>query len=178
MTRAPIPNFNKLTDEQEIVVDKILSGPRGKVAKSGPFAVWLNNPGLALNAQILGQYCRDENSLSTRLTEFAIIIIARIWDADYQWQSHVGHAQKAGLAQSIIDALAKDEEPVFEIQEEAIVYRVARDLNLNRKISDDLYQKAVEVLGNDRLIDLIGVLGFYTLTAMTINTFEITPKNS
>lgn len=176
MARIPDLDPNHLTAEQQAVYDAIVSGPRGAVR--GPLAIWLNRPGLADKAQALGQYCRYESSLSPLLSELAILVTARIWDAAFEWQAHVPHAQKAGLAQSVIDALQMDKEPEFVTAEEAIVYQVARDLNLKRKISDDLYAQAEAVLGRDRLIDLIGVLGYYGLISMTINAFKVEPPNS
>jgi len=173
MARIPNLDFDSLTAEQQIVHDDIVSGPRGAVR--GPLAIWLNRPGLADKAQALGQYCRYDSSLSPLLSELAILVTARIWDATFEWQGHVKHAQKAGLAQSVIDALRHDKEPDFASPEETVVYHVARDLNLNRKISDALYAQAEEVLGRERLIDLIGVLGYYALISMTINAFEVDP---
>lgn len=176
MARLSNLDFNNLSKEQQSVFSKIVSGPRGAVR--GPLAIWLNRPGLADKAQALGQYCRYDSSLSPLLSELAILVTARIWDATFEWQAHVVHAQKAGLAQNVIDDLALDIEPVFETEEESVVYHVARDLNINRKISDVLYKQAEKTLGKDRLVDLIGVLGYYALISMTINAFEVDPLNS
>lgn len=175
---ARIPNLepDNLTDEQLAVYNDIVSGPRGVVR--GPLAIWLNRPGLADKAQALGQYCRYDSSLPPILSELAILVTARIWDAEFEWQAHVKHAQKAGLAQDIIDALRQDKEPEFQSEEESVVYNVARDLNLNRKISDELFAQAESVLGRERLIDLIGVLGYYSLISMTINAFEVDPVST
>jgi len=176
MARIPNLDPDSLTAEQQVVYDNIVSGPRGAVR--GPLAIWLNRPGLADKAQALGRYCRYDSSLSPLLSELAILVTARIWDATFEWQAHVVHAQKAGLAQGVIDALRQDSEPEFATSEEAVVYHVARDLNLNRKISDTLYARAEDILGRERLIDLIGVLGYYALISMTINAFEVDPLES
>lgn len=176
MARISNPDFNNLTKEQQTVFDKITAGPRGAVR--GPLAVWLSRPGLADSAQALGQYCRYDSSLSALLSELAILVTARIWDAAFEWQAHVVHAQKAGLDQKIIDALAVDKEPVFKSPEQKIVYQVARDLNINRKLTDAVYEQAESILGKDRLVDLIGVLGYYALISMTINAFEVDPLNA
>lgn len=176
MARIPNLDPDNLTDEQQAVYNDIVSGPRGVVR--GPLAIWLNRPGLADKAQALGQYCRYDSSLPPILSELAILVTARIWDAEFEWQAHVTHAQKAGLAQDIIDALRQDNEPVFQHEEEAVVYHVARDLNLNRKISDELFARAETALGRERLIDLIGVLGYYSLISMTINAFEVDPVST
>ncbi|MCJ8310244.1 MAG: carboxymuconolactone decarboxylase family protein [Rhizobiaceae bacterium] len=169
---APLDPDN-LTDEQQPVYDAIRSGPRGAVV--GPLAVWLNRPALADKAQKLGQYCRYDSSLEPRLSELAILVTARVWDATFEWQSHEPPARAAGLADSIIEALRRDEEPEFDKADEAVVYEVSRTLNMERGISQDLYDRAESLLGKDGLVDLIGVLGYYALISMTIKAFDVDP---
>jgi 4-carboxymuconolactone decarboxylase len=173
MARIPPVDPENLNEEQARIYKDIASGPRGGVR--GPLAVWLHRPGLADTAQALGRYCRYDTSLDPQLSELAILTTARIWDAGYEWAAHVPHARKAGVPDDVIDALAADRDPDFATAEEGVVYRVTRELNLTRKISDALYAEALDCLGQDRLIDLIGVLGYYSLISMTINAFEVDP---
>lgn len=173
MVRIPIPQSGNLSDQQQVVFDAIASGPRGEVV--GPLAVWLHRPQLADRAQKLGQYCRYDSSLPPRLSELAILVTARIWDAEFEWQSHEPPARAAGLDGQIITALANDEDPAFINEDEAIVYEVSRRLNIERGIDSDLYHRAEKLLGRDRLVDLIGVLGYYSLISMTIKAFDVDP---
>lgn len=173
MVRIPLPQSATLSDQQQAVYDAIASGPRGEVA--GPLAVWLHRPQLADRAQKLGQYCRYDSSLPARLSELAILVTARIWNAEFEWQSHEPPARAAGLDERIIAALARDEHPDFTNEDEAIVYEVSRRLNLERGMDADLYHRAESVLGKDRLVDLIGVLGYYSLISMTIKAFDVDP---
>lgn len=173
MARIPPVDPANLNPEQLRIYNEIASGPRGGVR--GPLAVWLYRPGLADTAQALGRYCRYDTALDPKLSELAILTTARIWDAGYEWGAHVPHAQKAGVPDDVIAALAEDRDPDFATMEESVVYRVTRELNLTRKISDTLYAEALDCLGQDRLIDLIGVLGYYSLISMTINAFEVDP---
>ena len=173
MARLPKLEFESLTTEQAKVHRAICSGPRGEVR--GPLAIWLHRPTLADKAQQLGQYCRYDSSLPPRLSELAILVTARIWRSEFEWQSHETPAREAGLADTVISALSNDEEPAFTQDDESVVYRVTRELNLNRKVSNDLYREAEQLLGRDALIDLVGVLGYYSLISMTINAFEVDP---
>ena len=52
MTRIKDWKVEDLTSEQKEIHDAIINGPRGHVV--GPLRVWLNNPGLARSAQLLG----------------------------------------------------------------------------------------------------------------------------
>ena len=103
---------------------------------------------------------------------------ARIWDAGFEWDSHEPPARAAGLSDSIIKALANDQEPEFENTDESVVYRISSRLNIDRKLSAELYQEAEQLLGKERLVDLIGVLGYYSLISMTIKAFEVDPISS
>jgi len=160
-----------LTKEQKLVFDEISSGPRGGVP--GPLAIWLHRPQLANYAQNLGRYCRYESSLEPRLSELAILITAQFWDAQYEWDAHVKYAENAGLEIDVIKAIKDSQEPSFDKIDENLIYRVARQLNLERMISAELYKEAIAVLGTSRLVDLVGLLGYYSLISMTIKAFEV-----
>jgi 4-carboxymuconolactone decarboxylase len=173
MARLPILSPETMTPRQREVHDAIASGPRGRVG--GPLAIWLYRPDLADRAQQLGRYCRYDSSLPPRLSELAILTTARIWDAAYEWQAHVPHALAGGVDQAIIDALANDQVPAFVADDEALVYEFTRELNLTRAVSPALFERAVAILGHEATVDLVGVLGYYSLISMTIKAFEVDP---
>ncbi len=171
MPRLPDLDPAALTAEQRPVYDAIASGPRGVV--HGPLAVWLRRPQLADRAQSLGAYCRFGSSLSPRLSELAILVTARVWGSEFEWWAHKAHALKAGLPADVIEAIRTNGAPALTEPEDEAVYAVATTLNRDRRLDDALYARAIAVLGEGRLIDLVGVLGYYTLISMTINTFEV-----
>jgi len=171
MTRLPALAAEEMTPEQRTVHDRIASGPRGGVR--GPLALWLHRPELADRAQALGRYCRYETCLPARLSELAILTTARIWDADYEWQAHLPPARKAGLSETVIVALGKDMTPAFGSPDEELVYSFTRELNLTRAVSDDLFARTVAELGPDATVDLVGILGYYSLISMTIKAFDV-----
>lgn len=85
------------------------------------------------------------------------------------------HARAAGVDDAVIDALANDRAPEFAAEDEALVYEFTRELNLERGVSDALYARAIAVLGKDGTVDLVGVLGYYSLISMTIKAFDVDP---
>lgn len=173
MPRFPELDAAQLSPEQKAVYDTIASGPRGGVR--GPLAVWLRRPKLAQWAQGLGEYCRYNSSLDKRLSEIAILATARLWGSEYEWYAHEPQARSAGVPDAVIETIRTGGTPVFQRDDEALVYEVAVTLNRTRKVPDALYARAKTVLGEGSLIDLIGVLGYYTLISMTINAFEVEP---
>lgn len=164
-----------LDPEQATVYSAIAAGPRGGVR--GPLAVWLHRPGLASRAQALGQYCRYETCLPPRLSELAIIVTGRIWESQYEWDAHVPLALQAGIAPETVDALAKGEPPRFSHADEEAVHDFVMTLHRERCVSDSVYERTVKVLGQDAVVDLVGIAGYYTLISMTINVFGIESKD-
>lgn len=171
MARLPPLDPQSLSPEQRVVYDTIAAGPRGQVR--GPLAVWLRRPALADKAQALGEYCRFGSSLGPLLSELAILVTARVWGSEFEWFAHKVHAAKAGLAEAAIEAIRTHNKPALATAEEQAVYEVATTLNTSRRLPDSLYASALATLGEGRLIDLVGVLGYYSLVSMTINVFEI-----
>ena len=171
MSRLKTIENRCMTERQRQIHDEIVSGPRGQVR--GPLAIWLYRPELADRAQRLGQYCRYNTSLEPRLSELAILATARLWDAAFEWQTHVPYALAGGVDNSIIDSLGADQTPNFTSEDEKIVYRVTREITITRQLSDDTYNKVVKILGVEATVDLIGLLGYYALISMTIKAFEI-----
>lgn len=158
---------------QREIHDAIAAGPRGGVR--GPLAIWLRRPELAANAQALGRYCRYETLLEPRLSELAILTIAKIWRAEYEWYAHKPAGLKAGLSPDIIEAIRTGGEPVFERADEAVVYAFSRAAHLDRAVPDEIFQQAVAILGEDAVVDLVGLLGYYGLISLTINIFNVSP---
>jgi 4-carboxymuconolactone decarboxylase len=173
MSRIPELTPGDMTPAQKCVHDAIMAGPRGAVR--GPLAVWLHRPELAARAQALGEYCRYGSSLPKRLSELAILVTARQWRAEFEWWAHRPHGLDAGLSESVIEAIRGGHPPAFTEADEQTVYDIATALYRERCLSDRLFARGREVLGEDRLIDLIGVLGYYALISMTINAFQVTP---
>ena len=171
MARLKTVENKDMTERQRQINEEIVSGPRGQVR--GPLAIWLYRPELADRAQKLGRYCRYNTSLEPRLSELAILTTARIWDAAFEWQAHVPHALSGGVDSLVIDSLSADQTPDFANEDEEIVYRVTREINTTRQLSDETYNQAIKILGIEATVDLIGLLGYYALISMTIKAFNI-----
>ncbi len=171
MPRITLPSFASLNEDQRRVYNEIAGGYRGNT--SPPFLALLQSPELASRAQSLGEFVRYETSLPPRLSELAILVLARCWTAQYEWFVHKKEALKAGLAPEIIQDIAERKHPQFAHSAERIVYEFATALHRNHRVSSDLYAQAVEVLGQQGVVELVGLLGYYTLISMTLNVFEI-----
>jgi 4-carboxymuconolactone decarboxylase len=171
MTRYRPIQTSELSPEQRRVHDAIVAGPRKEVTK--PLQVWLRVPEFAERAHTLGEYCRYRTSLGSRLSELAILVVAAYWRAEFEWQAHVPLARQADLSQEVIDAIGNDDAPRSSRLDERVVWRFCRDLLNDRRVSQDVWDDTVGCVAIEGVVDLIGILGYYSLIAMTINVFEL-----
>ena len=163
-----------LSPAQKAVFDAIASGPR----KTVPYIyhLLLGSAELAEKAQALGVFCRYGTEFPPRLSELAILVVARHWDATYEWSVHVHEARKAGLPETVIAALEKDETPVFEDAVEDLVYRFASTYFKNNDVPDDLFAAAQERFGEKAVVELAGLLGYYSMLAICLRIYRVPPQ--
>ena len=169
---AEIPR-DQMTPAQRAVADAIMSGPRQKM--SGPFNAWLRNPELADRLQKVGEYVRFNTSLDKRLNEMAIIMTAQYWGSQYEWYAHAPLAIKAGLDPEIVAALGAGNKPEKMKDDEALVWEFTTQLRRDHGVNDAIYAKAVEKFGENGVMDLVGVNGYYDVVAMTLNVAHVSP---
>jgi 4-carboxymuconolactone decarboxylase len=160
-----------MTPEQKEVADRIMAGPRKGMR--GPFSALLRSPELADSAQKLGEYVRFKTSISPRLNELAILLTARRWSAQYEWYAHHRLAMQAGLSPDIATAIAEGKRPAAMGPEETIVYNFCHELIETGQVSDPSYKAVVDKFGERGAIDLIGVMGYYSLVSMVLNVDRV-----
>jgi 4-carboxymuconolactone decarboxylase len=160
-----------MTEAQKRVYQSIAAGPRGGVR--GPFNALLRSPELADRVQRVGEYLRFGTSLPARLNELAILVNARFWGSKYEWYAHRPLAEKGGLVPAIADDLARNRRPQSMQPDETVVYEFCTALHTTHAVDDALFDRAVAVLGERGVMDLIGVSGYYTLVSMVLNVADI-----
>jgi 4-carboxymuconolactone decarboxylase len=155
------------TDAQREAASEIVNGPRG--ALYGPFVPLLRSPELMGHAQRLGEYLRYRSAIGARLSELAILVTARAWDQQVEWAIHAPIAQQAGIAAATIDAIARRERPQAMRADEQAVYDFCIELQRDKRVSDRVYDEALALFGEQGVVDLMGVNGYYTFLAMVMN---------
>lgn len=171
MPRIPLFPHDRMDAAQQAVLDKILSGPRGRI--QGPLRAALHNPELADKWQALGALLRYGTSLSPRLSEIAILVTGRACNSPFEWYAHRIEAEKAGIETAMLEALLAQQEPPGMAQDDAIVWRYAVELNAHKSVSGATYQAAVARFGVRAVVELTALVGYYTMVAMTLNCHEI-----
>jgi 4-carboxymuconolactone decarboxylase len=169
--RLPRFDASQATPAQKAVLDEILSGPRGNL--NGPFLGWIHSPELAQQAQRLGAFCRYRTGLPLRLSELAILVTAARWQAQAEWHIHYPIALEAGVAPDDAEAIRVGRQPAFADPDDALIYTFATELYETKRVGDATYAATVERFGHEVTINLVGLLGYYALVAMTLNVFEM-----
>lgn len=171
MSRLSDLTQENMTADQRRVHDEIASGPRGGIR--GPFNAFLRSPGMADHAQKLGAFIRYESTLPGKLRELAILVTARHWGAQYEWYAHAKIARQEGLNDAIIDAIARREQPPFDEPAEQTVHDFCTELLGNGEVGDAAYAAARELLDERGVVELVGLMGYYCLVSLTLNTFQV-----
>ena len=171
MSRLPDLSTDTMNEEQKRTYDIIRPGQTGSV--KGPSSAWMRSPGVCERFGWFIAYMRHESPVSARLVELGILITVGHWDSEYPWDRHAALAREVGLGDDVIAALAEKRRPEFSNADEEAVYNFSIELRENHKIGDDTYNAALEHLGEQGLVEMVALLGFYATVAMTVNAFEI-----
>ena len=171
MARIPLFPLPEMTPEQKKVYDSVVSGPRGVVV--GPLRAALHRPELAERWSALGEILRYRTSLPPRLSELAILVTARAWTSQLEWQQHAPAALKGGLSRDIVDAIRDGRTPAFAKEDEKAVFEFASELHGNKSIGKKTYDNALSFLGTQGIVELTALIGYYTMVAMTLIAHEI-----
>jgi 4-carboxymuconolactone decarboxylase len=171
--RLKDPTDEQLTLPQRALRDAISSGPRGIRKKlTGPFAIWMQAPEYGDHAQRLGAHVRYNTALSPRQSEFAILCTGQKWKAQYEWFAHEPMALKAGVKPETIKDIKAGRVPKSAQRDERAIYDFVQDLYKTRRVSDKNYKRVHDALGTRGTVELVGILGYYTLISMTLNVFR------
>jgi 4-carboxymuconolactone decarboxylase len=163
----PIP-ADRLTDAQKKAIEEFKAARSADI--SGPFVPLLRSPEVMSRARAMGDYLRFRSSLPPRLSEFVILLTSRRWTQQYEWNAHQPLALKGGLKGDIVDAIAEGRRPDHMAGDEEAVYALWDEVQRTQGASDATYARAVEKVGEQGVIDVLGITGYYTMLAMVMNT--------
>ena len=139
----------------------------------GPFNAWVTAPGVGARLSSLGATLRFETSIDRRLLEVAIITTGAHWKAEFEWWAHSRMAREHGVSDEVVDAIGRGEDPPFAQDDERVVYEVARQLSSTGRVDDTTYAAACGLLGDNGMVELVSLCGYYVLVSFTLNAFEV-----
>jgi 4-carboxymuconolactone decarboxylase len=171
MARLELPPEAAMTEAQKDAVAEVVAGLRGRVP--APMIAWLRNPDLASRGQKLGELLRYRTSLEPRLSELAILVCARHWTSHHEWTAHKREGLKAGMDPEVIAAIAARRTPALTDEREKAVYEVSSTLLATGRLPAGLHARGTAVLGERGMVELVAILGYYCMVALTLNAFEL-----
>jgi 4-carboxymuconolactone decarboxylase len=177
ITRFAPLKAEELNPAQKAWADSIAAPPRNAKFTNPPYRAYIRNPDLAPRLTALTEYLRWNTSLPPRLSELAILITARQWTAQYEWFAHYPLALKGGLDPRVANDIAAGKRPENMKDDEAALYDLAIALYRDKKVSDPIYKAALEKFGERGIMDIIGIIGYYDITSMTLITMQAEAPN-
>jgi 4-carboxymuconolactone decarboxylase len=161
----------ELTSEQQEVFD-LIAAPRGGVVPT-PMHILLESPNLASLTQALGVFCRYRTGFAPHLSELMVLITAAHWRADYEFSVHIPEARKAGLSEETIAAVRDGKVPPLNDPDSKLVYDFTTAFYATHEVPDALFNEAVARFGRPRVVEFVGVLGYYSMLAILMRVFRV-----
>jgi len=167
--RLPPVAAEKMTEAQRKAVadyrnlrNADLTGP--------PWSVLLRVPDWVVPAVEMRLHVQNRPVLGNRLTELAILIAAREWTNNYEWNAHSAAAARAGLASAVVSDVAAGRRPEHMAEDEEILYDFCAELLHNKSLSDATYARALARFGEPGVVELANLEGYYVYLSMVMNT--------
>ena len=161
------------TPAQRDCAQEIIDGPRKALVE--PFIPMLRSPELCTHAQRLGEYLRYRSVIGLQLSELAILVTARYWSQQVEWSIHAPIAIREGIPESVVTAIANGHEPSFEDQNQALVWTFSRQILAHQSVDESTWSRAVDAFGEQGAVDLLGVVGYYTMLSIMMNGSQTPP---
>lgn len=162
----PIPP-EKYNAEQRAKVDEHMKTRDG--VGGGPYIVLLRSPEAYLRTAHLSDYLRFKSPIGLKLTEFVSLISAWHMKARFQYGARYNGSLKNGVSEDTLKAIAEGRRPENMPEDEAIAYDFCTELHVNKYVSDTTFAKAVKKFGEQGVVDMTAISGYYAYIAMITN---------
>lgn len=177
MSRLRNLALEDLDPDQRALLEEIQSGPRGArhgtIGLVGPFGIWVRHPGVGRAIQAVGAAVRFETSLPETVKEIAICTVGAHFKAKFEFAAHRRLAMEAGVGSAALDSILNSESVSTGDDAQDLCYRLTSQLLNEWRVETETYDRARELWGEKRLIELVSIIGYYCLVCMTLNLFEI-----
>jgi 4-carboxymuconolactone decarboxylase len=159
--------YDEMTPPQKTLIDHVLAGERHNLG--GIFNVLLRSPEMGDLLQQYGAYARFHSGLPPKVQEIAILLTARYWTAQFEWNAHKRAAIQAGLSKKVIDDIASGQWPTGLGPDEEAAYRFCNELLNTKRVSDATYEAAKAQFKETGVVNIMGLVGFYQISSMMLN---------
>lgn len=178
MSRLRSLRRDQLTSTGQEVWDRIVESRGDDLVNQhgglhGPFNAIVHAPEVGGRVVELGRILRFESSIERRLAEVAIITVGARWRAEFEWWAHSRMALENGVPPAVVDAIGRGEAPPFESADERTVHALAEQLSNTGRVDEAVYNAARELFGDEGMVELVSLCGYYTMVSFHLNAFEV-----
>lgn len=173
MTRMRVLSREDMNDKQGALYDSFVED--GK-PHAGPYWAYIRHPSLMRLCSDVGDWFRA-SALRGRERQIAILTAVRFWDAKYPWAVQVRASLAAGVGQDVVDAINERRDPGLTDPRERMAHELAKQLTGTHRLTDQTYMDAEKLFGEDDLVSLIGLVGFFGMVSTTANAIDATPPD-
>jgi 4-carboxymuconolactone decarboxylase len=160
--------WDEMTPAQKTMIEHLFAGERH--GANGPFNVLLRSPEVGDLAAEFGGAARFRSSLPRDVSETIIILTARYWMAQYEWNSHKNAALQNGVKPEIVEAIKTGKRPTGMPPEMEVAYNFIDELLTTHQVTDATFNAAKDKYGERGISDMIALSGWYCLVSMALNT--------
>ena len=170
MARVPYLSIDDLTPDKQPIYDRIAE-TRGSVVNV--FRALLNSPDAAEVVARVGEYVRYGSPLAPSIREIAILSTARELNLEYEWAHHEPVAREVGVSDKVIDSIRSGRAPMGIPAKEGVFAHAAKELVRDGTLSDRTFQAIEHLLGPLQTVDLIVLVGFYSMLGRIVNALGV-----
>ena len=176
MARVPTLTRDQVAENLLEAFDHETAGSGG-VVDSGPGSVMIHSPEMRRRGNDFVGYFRDVSDLPHRLQELIMLLTARHMDCLYIWFAHAARGRRQGLSDELVDAI-RDKKPLPTMApDEAALLAYATEMFNNHRVCQGTFQTALDLFGPRWLTEISTMMGYYTLLAYNVNSFEVEPPD-
>jgi len=170
MSKLPALNRDDLSAAKQTIWDRVMSGRTGA---AGPYGILIYAPMMAERVSAVEDYFRRDCMLATKDKELVILAAARELGARFPWSRHEIRAREAGMRPETLEALRENRSLEALTPHERLLVDATLSLLRERRLSDDLFSRALAELGPERLVETVGLVGHYNLISTVANVFDL-----
>ena len=165
MARIPYPNLEDLPEKVRTAAEKL---PPLNIMK-----MFLNAPTNAIPLLVFGQSILTKQELDDHLRELAILRVAHLTGANYEWTQHVPLAKETGVTDAQVEALPQgvDSDAFNEVEKNVI--RFTDEVTQEVKASAETFAALEKDLGPRQMVELTLAIGFYGMVARVMESYEV-----
>lgn len=172
MPRIPEVTPENANPEQKRIIDSITK-TRGSLR--GPFKVMLHSPKLADACQQLGTIVRFEGLLAPRVKSLVAVLTGLYLNARVEWMGNIETVRKGGMDEETIRAILERRRPSFRRPDDEAAYDLVSEMQRNHEVSDATFQNCIKIFGVQGTVELVGVVGYYSMVGPFLKIFQIEP---